>query len=176
MQRKIETIEKKFLEPLEDKLGIVAGACICVVVILMVMDVLGRYVFGTTIIIGIYSINERYLFALIVFLGLGVGYRSGVFPRLTFLEQRAPAKQGWLIQIVCLAIELILYVSVTVYEVQYAIYAVGERLEVGVGPHVTPIYHVMCVMFFHRIHEIRVVHPKLWKTARGKPSKQVKEV
>lgn len=176
MQGKIPKIEKGVVEPLEEKLGLAAGICICIVVLLMVVDVLGRYVFHTTILIGIYSINEYFLFPLIIFLGLGVGYRSGIFPRLTFIEERAPAKQKWLMQIVCLAIELILFASVAIYELHYTICMVGERLVVSVGPYLWPIYPVMCIMTLGFCILTIEIALKLRRVVISKPSKQVKEV
>src|SRR6185369_15121188 len=74
-------------------------------------DALGRYLLNSPV-TGAYEITEKYLMPALIFLGLGYGYRGGLFIRVTFLADRLPRAAklvaDWTAQLVSLACCLLL--------------------------------------------------------------------
>lgn len=142
MIAKVDTWMKK-IERFLELTG--AGACF-VLMVFVVLQVLGRYVFKSEIIPGLYNIIESYVFPVIVFTVLGASYRAGLWPRLDIFILKMPKKQARIVNTICLIIEFILYLILAIFTLIYAVKMVAEGRQMQAGAFTMPLYPVLCIV------------------------------
>lgn len=89
---------------------VVAGAAVALMMLLIVVDVIGR-VTGMSLIAGVFEISENYLMPMAIFPALGFVYASGVMPRFDVILERFPqiAQKG--VVYVLLVLEIIVFAA-----------------------------------------------------------------
>ena len=110
------------------------GICLIALIILTVVTVFGRYILEADLIPGGYNMIESVFFPLMVFWGLPLAHRDGLFPRLEVLNSvsvifRRP------IALLVLLVEVIVYAIVLFYCSKFAMNAIetGRQIQIGTG-------------------------------------------
>lgn len=124
----------------------IGGVATFVLMIFVVLQVLGRYIFKTDLIPGLYNIIESYVYTLLIFATLASSYRAGLWPKLEMFVDRMPERRARYVRITCLTIELVLYFAVTFFTLIYAIKMCAEGRQMMAGARNYPLYPMLCIV------------------------------
>jgi TRAP-type C4-dicarboxylate transport system permease small subunit len=131
------------MEKFEKVLGDIGGMFCYVLMLMVVLQVLGRYFLKMEILPGSYNMMESYVFPLIVFLTMGRSFRDGLFPKFDLLRSSLPTKPKRVADSFALTVELIVYIITFVFTTIYAIKMVQVRRQLQAGANLYPLYHIL---------------------------------
>ncbi len=106
-----------------------------------IITVAGRRTAMGEIIPGYVEVVQNYLMPLIVFVALGLVYRSGIMPRLDITFFRAPGTRRWL-NFINLMIELAAWGLVAYYGGLYAVRQTADLVRIHAGIYLIPSYPI----------------------------------
>ncbi|HEV7417228.1 MAG TPA: TRAP transporter small permease, partial [Tianweitania sediminis] len=123
-----------------------AGSMLFIMMMVTVISVAGRYFLHMDLIPGAYNIVERVIFPLLVFWGLPLAHREGMFPRLeTLADTQPPRRRAFLAAFVTL-VEVGLYAVFLWYVTKFtwASFASGRTMQIGAS--YLPLWPVLVPM------------------------------
>lgn len=118
----------------EKRLCIVgSGTCLILMVAVIIVSVLGRYLFHTDLVPGGFNIIERFLFPVLVFCAIPLTYRDGMFPSVTFFREKLSNTTGRIVRRFCAITEILLYLVIVVYAFRFAWQALLDTRTMQIG-------------------------------------------
>ena len=127
-------------------IGVYTGGIAAILMMLVIVsDVFLRNVFNSPL-SGAYEIVQFYLMPLAIFPALAYTYSSGILPKLTELIEKAPRTFQNLTTYIILAIELIIFVLLTIYGWRFAMAGVSDQMAVPVGGQLLPLFPIYFVV------------------------------
>lgn len=124
---------------------IISGLSVLIIMGIIVVDVILRNIFNDSI-SGNYEIIQKYFMPLAVFPALALTYGSGLMPRLEMFVVKMPAKIQKYIAVALAVIDLIIMLLITVYTLNYAVQALGEKITFPAGGSMYPLYPVLFIV------------------------------
>ncbi|MGM0903111.1 MAG: TRAP transporter small permease [Bacillota bacterium] len=111
------------------KLGglILSGSTIFIMMLFIVADVILRNLLNASL-LGSYEITQYFLMPLAFFPGLAFAYSSGIMPRIEMFVVKLKIRHQHNIFMILLVLELILFLLLTFYGLQYALIGTQEML------------------------------------------------
>lgn len=119
-----------------------SGLTIFIMMFIIVLDVMLRNIFHLNV-IGSYEISQYFLMPLAFFPSLAYVYSSGIMPRLEMIVEKFRYISQRYILIFLFVIELILFLLLTYYGLQYALSGTREVLAFTMRGTVIPFYPVL---------------------------------
>ncbi|PLW82052.1 TRAP transporter small permease [Kineobactrum sediminis] len=110
-----------------------SGACLLLMVLIIITSVFGRYLLHTDLIPGTFNIIERILFPVLVFCAIPITYREGMFPRVTYFRSKFPAKLDLAAHWLCVLVEASLYLVIVCYTFRFAWQGLVESRTMQIG-------------------------------------------
>lgn len=123
-----------------------AGFCLFAIMIMTVLSVLGRYVFGMDLIPGGYNLIERVAFPLLVFWAIPLAHRDGMFPKFDMLQARLPPMLYRIMASLVLLVEIAIFVIVMWYVTGYAWSSVESGRQFQISSTHWPIWPVILMV------------------------------
>lgn len=137
----------KWIDTLEGGMASIgAGLCLFVIMMITVASVFGRYVLGTDLIPGGYNMIESIAFPLLVFWGVPLSHRQGMFPRFDMLADRLSARLAAFLALFVALVELGVFSVLLWYLGQFAWNAFESGREAQIGTRLWVIWPVIIMM------------------------------
>ncbi len=150
-----------------------AGFCLFAIMIMTVLSVLGRYVFGMDLVPGSYNLIERVAFPLLVFWAIPLAHRDGMFPKFDMLQARLSPMLNRILASLVLLVEIVIFVVVLWYVTEYAWSSVESGRQFQISSTHWPIWPVILMVPLAFGLMLLEMFRLLWVTATGRnPPKQ----
>ena len=140
MEKTLDTIYK-VIRRLDTVLLYLGAIGVYLIMFTTIIVVTGRRTAMGEMIPGYVEIVSNYLMPLIVFVALGLVYRSGIMPRLDVTVFKAPGTRRWL-NFINLMIELAAWGLVTYYGGLYAVRQTADLVRIHAGIYLIPSYPI----------------------------------
>ena len=110
-----------------------SGTCLILMVFIIIVSVMGRYLFHSDLIPGSFNIIERILFPILVFCAIPLSHQEGMFPSVTFFRTMLPKRAQGVAEMLCSAVDALIYGLVVIYAFRFAWSAVISARTMQIG-------------------------------------------
>jgi TRAP-type C4-dicarboxylate transport system permease small subunit len=122
------------------------GFCLFLIMMITVLSVLGRYVFGIDLIPGAYNIIERIAFPLLVFWAVPLAHRDGMFPKFDILLNKLPPLLARVLAAFVLVVEIVVFLIIFWFVVRFAWGAVESNRQMQISSTHWPVWPVILMV------------------------------
>lgn len=123
-----------------------SGACLLLMVFIIITSVMGRYLLHTDLIPGTYNIIERVLFPVLVFCAIPITYREGMFPRVTYFRSKFSVTLDIVASWTCRIVEACLYLVIVCYTFRFAWQGLVESRTMQIGSETWILWPILCLL------------------------------
>lgn len=123
-----------------------AGSMLFIMMMITVISVAGRYFLQMDLIPGAYNIVERIVFPLLVFWGLPIAHREGMFPRLESFADALPPKRRVRLAIVVMVVEIAVYAVFLWYVSRFVWTSILSNRTMQIGTDFLPLWPILVMM------------------------------